>query len=122
MDEHVTLAEIKGRVRRFRQERGWDSRDTPKDLAIGISTEAAELLEHFQFRTTEECRAALADPEEGPAIAAELADILFFAAGFADQFGIDLSEAMEKKQAALAARHPVDSASASARLWRRRGP
>ena len=106
MDETTSLAELKERVRRFCEARGWDPFHNPKDLAIGISTEAAELLEHFRFRTTPECEAALADPEERTAIAAELADVLFFALRFAERFGLDVSEALKAKEAVNAKRYP----------------
>ncbi len=108
MDERASVAQLKEAVRRFCEEREWDPFHNPKDLAIGIITEAAELLEHFRFRTTEECVAALADPAKRLAIEAELADILFFAFRFAGRFGIDLSEAMGRKEAVNAARYPVD--------------
>ena len=60
-DEATSVSELKGLVRRFVEERDWDQFHTPKDLAIGLSVEAAELLEHFRFRSDEEIEDRLRD-------------------------------------------------------------
>lgn len=110
MDERASVAQLKETVRGFCEEREWDPFHNPKDLAIGISTEAAEILEHFRFRSPEECESALADPAERLAIESELADVLFFVFRFAGKFQVDLSEAVERKLALNAQRYPVAKA------------
>ena len=47
MDNQITLEQLKQQIQEFCEARDWDQFHNPKDLAIGISTESAELLEHF---------------------------------------------------------------------------
>ena len=56
-----TIAELRKHVSNFRDERNWLEDNTPKSLAISISVEAAELLEHFQWKTDEQIREAVKD-------------------------------------------------------------
>ncbi len=65
-----------GELRTFCEARDWDQFHGPKDLAIGLATEAGELLEIFRFLSDEQCDAKLADPESRQAIENELADAL----------------------------------------------
>ena len=58
MDDKTTINDLKERIRLFCEERDWDRYHNAKDLAIGIITEAAELLEHFRFKSNEESRGA----------------------------------------------------------------
>ena len=63
-DDHTTtLAAIKSQLRQFVRERDWEQYHFPKDLAIGLSIEAAELLEHFRFRSNDEIARHLQDKE-----------------------------------------------------------
>ena len=50
-DQTCTIAQLKEQIRNFVKERDWEQFHTPKDLAIGLSVEAAELLEHFRFQS-----------------------------------------------------------------------
>ena len=76
-DDSRTIAEAKEIVRRFCEERDWDQFHNPKDLAIGISTEASELLELFRFKTPEEC-AEMLSSEKGEDVRDELSDVFYF--------------------------------------------
>jgi NTP pyrophosphatase (non-canonical NTP hydrolase) len=113
MDDTTTLTNLKERIRLFCEERDWDRYHNAKDLAIGIITEAAELLEHFRFKSNEESEALLADPEKHHDIAQELADILYFVLRLAQRYGIDLSDELGAKLELNAARYPVDKAKGS---------
>lgn len=113
MDNQTTLSELKERIRRFCTERDWDQYHNAKDLAIGIITEAAELLEHFRFKSNEESDALFNDPERRREIAQELADILHFVLRLAQRYNIDLSDELSAKLALNAARYPVDKAKGS---------
>ena len=53
-DNYTVVAELKTRIRKFVTDRDWDQYHYPKDLAIGLAVEAAELLEHFRFRSNDE--------------------------------------------------------------------
>lgn len=97
-------------VRAFRDERDWRQFHTPKDLALSISIEAAELLEHFQWRSDAETAKRLADPAEREAVGREMADILLLLLSAADVVGVDLHAAAVAKLRENAAKYPVDKA------------
>lgn len=92
-------------VLKFRDERNWKQFHNPKDLAISISLEAAELLEIFQWSGSElECRDKKAKVEE------ELADILNYCVLFADAYGLDMDEIVLNKIKRNAEKYPVSKA------------
>ena len=94
----------------FCAERGWDPYHNPKDLAIGLSTEAAELLEHFRFVSEEASEDLLKDPESRQAIEEELCDALWFVLRFARRFDIDLEAAFFAKMKKNAVKYPGNPA------------
>ena len=102
IDQTATLASLSLAVRRFCEERDWDQFHGPKDLAIGLSTEAAELLERFRFLSDEECLRSFDDPAKRGRIEDEAADVLFFLLRLSDRFKIDLVAAFERKKAGRA--------------------
>ena len=73
-DAATSIADLKQMVREFCDARDWDRYHGPKDLAIGVITEASELLEHFRFRDDAEASARVAAPDTREQIEAELAD------------------------------------------------
>ena len=77
-DQTCTIAQLKEQIRNFVKERDWEQFHTPKDLAIGLSVEAAELLEHFRFQSEADTEARLKDEASLKDIGHELADILYF--------------------------------------------
>lgn len=90
-------------IRRFRDERGWAPFHNPKDLAISLSIESAELLELFQWSGSDVEAAAKCD-----AMGEELADILIYAALMADRLGLSLDEIVRAKLMKNAERYPVE--------------
>lgn len=92
MDDLKTLQK---QLRKFNKDRDWDKYHNPKDLAISISLEATELLEHFQWKTTEESERYIKDNKEE--VAAELADILKYSLYMAGLLKVDLVKAAIKK-------------------------
>jgi len=93
------------RVVQFRDDRDWRQFHTPKDLAISMNLEAAELLELFQWSGTDlECR------EKLPRIREELADVLSYCILMADVLGLDLDEIMNAKVDKNEAKYPVEKA------------
>jgi len=110
MDSTATIDSLKDRVRAFCEARDWDQFHGPKDLAIGVATEASELLEHFRFMNDEEASSRLAEPERRQAIEEELADVLFFILRFAQRFNVDLDTALDHKIKKNDDRYPVDKA------------
>lgn len=110
-DQETTLSELKMIIRRFCEERDWDQFHTPKDLAIGLVTEASELLEHFRFKSDQESVEAL--ERKGENIRDELADTLFFILRFAQRFDIDLSSSLQRKLAKNELKYPVETSKGS---------
>ena len=106
----ATLSQLTAAIRRFVQERDWDQFHTPKDLAIGLSTEAAEVLEHFRFRSDGEIAQRLEDEDFCREVGHELADALYFVLLMCDRFGLDAAEMLQEKMAISAQRYPVDKA------------
>lgn len=97
------------RVIQFRDDRDWRQFHTPKDLAISLSLEAAELLEVFQWSGTDlECRDKLDRIRE------ELADVLSYCVLMADVCCLDLDEILNAKVDKNAAKYPVEKARGSA--------
>jgi len=107
MDEQTTIMELKKQVSRFRDERNWLKDDTPKNLAIAISLEAAELLEHFQWKNNQQIRELVKDSVKKNQVSDELADVLIYCLGFSDVLDIDISEAIETKLRKNAEKYPV---------------
>lgn len=102
------MDEILSKIRKFRDERDWMQFHDPKNLSVSIVIEAAELLEHFQWKDQKEVEKYLkANKEE---IADEIADIAIYLAEFADNLGINLIQAMHKKLAKNAKKYPIEKA------------
>ncbi|NCS72063.1 MAG: nucleotide pyrophosphohydrolase [Candidatus Magasanikbacteria bacterium] len=92
----------------FCEERDWLKYMTPKDLAISLSIEAAEVLEHVQWKSTEEIQHALSNPNGKEAFADELADVFAYLLELAYVTDIDLATALEKKMEKNAIKYTVD--------------
>ena len=109
-DDCTVVAELKARVREFVTARDWDQYHYPKDLAIGLAIEAAELLEQFRFRSNEEIEGLLAEPGQRQRVAHELADVLYFVLLMCANLELDASSILEEKLALSAQRYPVEKA------------
>jgi dCTP diphosphatase len=107
MDDQTTIAALREQVCHFRDERNWLKDNIPKNLAISISVEAAELLEHFQWKTDEQIREAVKDSVKRNQVSDELADVLIYCLGFSDVLGIDISEAIDAKLRKNAEKYPM---------------
>lgn len=103
-----SLDTLRERIRAFAEARAWERYHTPKNLAIALAVEAAELLEPFQWLTPEES-AALNDVQR-EAVRQEIADVLIYLTRLADLLDIDLLEAAADKLALNARKYPVESA------------
>jgi len=109
-DESTPVSELKALVRRFVEERDWDQFHTPKDLAIGLCVEAAELLEHFRFRSNEEMEQRLLVEDRRTDIAHELADVLYFVLLMSANLGYDATTMLRDKLEVSARKYPVEQA------------
>lgn len=109
MDDNQTcLADLRAAVDRFVAEREWHSYHDPKNLAMAIAIEAAELMEHFQWVRSDELPALLREPGRREEIADELADITCYVLSLANALQLDLSRAVEQKLAKNALKYPAD--------------
>ena len=89
------LHDLKQRLRAFTAARDWEQFHTPKNLAMALVAEAAEVVEHFQWLTAAESSAL--PPEQQAEVALELADVLLYLVMLADKLDVDLGEAAHRK-------------------------
>src|SRR3954447_25215978 len=116
-DDTTTIAELKSAVQRFSDARDWTVFHGAKDLAIGVATEAAELLEIFRFQPEASVDAHMADAAFRARVESELADVTFFVVRLAQRYGIDVADACARKLAVNEARYPVEKARGSNRKY-----
>ena len=109
-DSTTNLEFLKTKVREFCEARDWDQFHTPKGLAIGVATEAAELLEIFRFRNEAESEELMRNPETREEAAMEMADVLFMLLRFAQKYGFDLTQSLLRKLEINEARYPIEKA------------
>ena len=103
------IEEILKELRQFNADRDWDQFHNGKDLAIGLSVEASELLEAFLWKQPED--ASLDKIKE------ELADVLNYAFQMADKYGFDIKQVMLEKLRKNAEKYPVEKAKGSAKKY-----
>jgi len=84
-----------------------------KDLAIGVSTEASELLALFRFKGDKEVEKLLSSLEGREKVGQEMADVLFFLLRFAERYDFNISDELRQKIELNQIRYPVDKAKGS---------
>ena len=99
------LTTLRDALRQFAAERDWRQYHTPKNLAMAMIVEAAELVEHFQWATPEESRRPA--PEKLAQVRDEVADTLIYLVELADALDIDLIAAARDKMAKNAVKYPA---------------
>jgi len=100
------LTSLQQKLREFARERDWEQFHTPKNLAMALTVEAAELQEIFQWLTPEQ--SAKLDDKQRAQAAAELADVLLYLCRLADVLNIDLATAASAKLQHNAEKYPAD--------------
>ncbi len=115
MSKSITLAELTELVVRFREERDWKQFHSPKDLALNLAVEAAEVMQLLQWRNGAELDAHLARHKQD--LADELSDVLHTVLLMAESQGIDLGEAFVRKMKQNEAKYPVEKARGKATKW-----
>ena len=111
----TSFAELTEAVADFATERDWDRFHSPKNLAMALSVEAAELLEHFQWLTEPESESL--DSGKLEAVAEEIADVQIYLIRLADRLGIDVVEASACKLEKNRLKYPADRVRGSARKY-----
>jgi dCTP diphosphatase len=106
-----SIEALTAEIRAFRDARDWRQFHNPKELAVAITAEAGELLQHFVWQTHEQSERRIEDRRAE--IASEIADVAILLFELADNSGIDLEAAMRIKLARNEERYPVDKAKGS---------
>lgn len=96
------LEQLREKILQFRDERNWQQFHNPKDLALSLSLEASELLELFQWKSSEEAVEKNLDKMKD-----ELADVLIYAILFANELNLDVEEIIAKKIKKNNEKYPV---------------
>jgi NTP pyrophosphatase (non-canonical NTP hydrolase) len=104
------LLSLRDTLREFTAARDWRQFHTPKNLAMALIVEAAELVEQFQWSTPEE--SLHLPPDKTAAVRDEVADVLIYLVEIADVLNIDLLEAARAKIVKNAIKHPAPHAGA----------
>lgn len=112
-DNKTTIRELKEEVRNFCEARDWDQFHNAKELAIGIVTEASELLQHFRFKSNNQVNEMFQDKLKKQEFSEEISDILFFILRLSQRYDIDLSLELENKIKKNGERYPVHKAKGS---------
>jgi NTP pyrophosphatase (non-canonical NTP hydrolase) len=107
-DNTTTVAELRKLVADFVAERDWSQFHSPKNVSMALAIEAAELMEHFQWLTTEASRELASDPEKLAEVGEELADVIGYSFALANELGLDISNAVRAKMMKNAKKYPAE--------------
>jgi len=107
VDSTTTVAELRTLVRDFVADRNWEQFHAPKNLAMALMVEVAELMEHFQWLSIDDSRAIANDPRRRTAICEEMADVFGYTLALANELDLDIASAVFDKMLKNAAKYPV---------------
>ena len=110
-----TLDTLRLKLREFASERDWEQFHTPKNLAMALSVEASEIVEHFQWLTAEKSQEL--DKETREKVSEEIGDVINYVVRLADILGIDPLDAAIQKIESNARKYPVDRSKGNARKY-----
>lgn len=109
-DAETTVDSLRNVVATFVHERNWEQFHNPKNLSMSLAIEAAELMEHFQWRGLDESQRIVHQPEERTKIAEEVADCFAYLLALANVMQLDLSTALIAKMHKNAQKYPIERA------------
>ena len=113
----MDIEDLQKKVIEFRDARDWEQYHNPKDLAISLMLEAAELLEIFQWKDKAEVEAIKSDPENRRRVKEELGDVLIYALNMCHAFGFDPAKVVLQKLAVNENKYPVEKSKGSAKKY-----
>jgi len=113
MDHNTNISELKEKIKKFCDDRDWDQYHNAKELAIGVITEASELLEHFRFKSEKEVSEMFNNPSKKQEISEEMADVLYFLVRLAQRHNIDLTTELNKKLEKNEKKYPIEKSKGS---------
>jgi len=102
------MQELIKKIRAFARDRDWEQFHSPKNLAMALSVEVAELVEHFQWLT--QAQSNRLDPTKIKEIREEIGDVMIYLARLADRLGIDPVQAADEKMQINEKKYPVEKA------------
>lgn len=102
------MKELVANIKAFAQNRDWDQFHSPKNLAMALSVEVAEIVEHFQWLTQEESSSL--SPRKLAQIKEEIGDVMIYLTRLADLLAIDPLEAAKEKMRLNEKKYPVSKA------------
>jgi len=103
-------------ILKFRSERDWEQFHKPKDLAVSITLEAAELLECFQWKTDDEVKALINSPYKKK-IEEEIADVAIYLKLLSYDLNINIEEAIKEKLEINDKKYPVSKSKGNAKKY-----
>jgi dCTP diphosphatase len=107
-DATTTISELRDIIRKFVDDREWRQFHAPKNLAMALAIEAAELMEHFQWLSVDASRELIDDPAKLAAIGEELADVIGYSFALANELNLDVSDAIRAKMIKNSIKYPAD--------------
>lgn len=107
----TSLADLQKMIRKFVDDRDWDQFHNPKDLSISLALEAAEVMEHFQWKNSDEMAEHIV--KKKTEVGEELADVFYWVLLLTNKLDIDLVDAFDKKMAKNETKYPVEKAKGS---------
>ena len=105
MDKQTTISELRQLVQEFVDERDWQKFHNAKNITMALSVEAGELMEHFQWLTTDEVVAA--EGFDKAQVAEELADVACYLFSLANSLNIDISSSIKSKMVKNRLKYPT---------------
>ena len=105
MKDSEKFEALVSRIKKFSEDRDWSQFHDPKNLAISLNLEAAEVLELYQWTKDNQLK-----PERAGKINEELADVMYWLILLSNHYSIDLVEALDKKMDQNEAKYPVEKA------------
>jgi dCTP diphosphatase len=111
-DGRIDVKDLRDAIRAFTEERDWEQFHSPKNLAMALSVEVAEIVEHFQWLTEEQSRNL--PPEKRTEVRQEIGDVMIYLTELAEKLGIDPVEAARAKLEINGQKYPADLAKGKA--------
>jgi dCTP diphosphatase len=102
------LKDVQKEIKKFVKERNWEKYHSPKNLAMSVAIEAAELMEIFQWMTIEESQKVKDDPAKKIHVGEEISDVILYCLRLAEVMDINLEEALFDKIEKNKKKYPTD--------------
>lgn len=106
-DINTTIKDLRNKIQDFSDARGWDNDQNPKNLAMALIVETAELVEIFQWVHSDNTNSIKDDPKKFEHLKEEIADVFWYLTRICNHYDIDLSDAVSDKAIKNGIKYPV---------------